>query len=73
MMDAAPGGVVGHVLAGASPGAWALVSLAATPAGVTRSPWTTIAFAVELTGDYHVAARAPARLDARAPGQWARL
>ena len=54
MMGAALGGVAGHFLPGASPGAWALVGLTAALAGVTRSPFTAIVFAAELTGDYHV-------------------
>jgi chloride channel protein, CIC family len=54
MMGAAIGGVVGHVLPGASPGAWALVGLAGALAGVTRSPFTAIIFAFELTHDSHI-------------------
>jgi CIC family chloride channel protein len=54
MMGAALGGVVGHVLPGASPGVWALVGLAGALAGVTRSPFTAIIFAFELTYDEHV-------------------
>jgi CBS domain-containing protein len=54
MMGAALGGVVGHVLPGASPGAWALVGLAGALGGVTRSPFTAIIFAFELTYDDHV-------------------
>jgi chloride channel protein, CIC family len=48
MMGAAVGGVVGHGFGGA-PGAWALVGLAGTLAGVTRSPFTSVVFALELT------------------------
>ena len=51
MMGAALGGVAGHVLPGASPGVWALIGMAGALAGVTRSPFTAIAFAFELTGD----------------------
>ena len=51
MMGAALGGVMGHVLPGASPGVWALIGLAGALAGVTRSPFTAIIFAFELTHD----------------------
>jgi chloride channel protein, CIC family len=51
MMGAAIGGVLGHVLPGASPGVWALLGLAAAIGGVTRSPFTAIVFALELTHD----------------------
>jgi CBS domain-containing protein len=51
MMGAAVGGVMGHVLPGASPGVWALVGLAGALGGVTRSPFTAIVFAFELTHD----------------------
>jgi chloride channel protein, CIC family len=51
MMGAALGGVLGHVLPGASPGVWALIGLAGALAGVTRSPFTAIVFAFELTHD----------------------
>ncbi|MHB1854204.1 MAG: CBS domain-containing protein [Acidimicrobiales bacterium] len=44
MIGAALGGVLGHVLPGTSPGVWAL-------GGVTRSPFTAIVFAFELTHD----------------------
>jgi CIC family chloride channel protein len=54
MMGAAIGGVVGHVLPGASPGVWALVGLAGALGGVTRSPFTAIIFAFELTYDQHI-------------------
>jgi CBS domain-containing protein len=54
MMGAALGGIAGHVLPGASPGVWALVGLAGALAGVTRSPFTAIVFAFELTYDEHV-------------------
>jgi CIC family chloride channel protein len=54
MMGAAIGGVVGHVLPGASPGVWALVGLAAALGGVTRSPFTAIIFAFELTYDQNI-------------------
>ncbi len=51
MMGAAIGGILGHVLPGASPGVWALIGLSAGLAGVTRSPFTAIVFAFELTAD----------------------
>jgi H+/Cl- antiporter ClcA len=51
MMGAAIGGVVGQVLPGASAGAWALIGMAGALAGVTRSPFTAIIFAFELTHD----------------------
>jgi H+/Cl- antiporter ClcA len=51
MMGAALGGVLGHVLPGTSPGVWALIGMAGALAGVTRSPFTAIIFAFELTHD----------------------
>jgi chloride channel protein, CIC family len=51
MMGAAVGGLLGHVLPDASPGTWALIGLAAALGGVTRSPFTAIVFAFELTHD----------------------
>ncbi len=51
MMGAALGGVLGHVLPGTSPGVWALIGMAGALAGVTRSPFTAIVFAFELTHD----------------------
>ncbi|HEY3981460.1 MAG TPA: chloride channel protein [Streptosporangiaceae bacterium] len=51
MMGAALGGILGHLLPGASPGTWALIGLAGALAGVTRSPFTAIVFAFELTHD----------------------
>jgi H+/Cl- antiporter ClcA len=51
MMGAALGGVIGHVLPGVSPGVWALIGMAGALAGVTRSPFTAIIFAFELTHD----------------------
>jgi CIC family chloride channel protein len=51
MMGAAIGGVLGHVLPGASVGVFALVGMAGSLAGVTRSPFTAIVFAFELTHD----------------------
>lgn len=51
MMGAALGGVLGHALPGASPGVWALIGMAGALSGVTRSPFTAIIFAFELTHD----------------------
>jgi H+/Cl- antiporter ClcA len=51
MMGAALGGILGHVLPGASTGVWALLGMAAALGGVTRSPFTAIIFAFELTHD----------------------
>lgn len=53
MMGAVLGGVLGHVLPGSTPGVWALIGLAGALAGVTRSPFTAIIFAFELTNDVH--------------------
>lgn len=54
MMGAAIGAIVGHFLPGATPGVWALVGLSGALAGVTRSPFTAIVFAFELTYDSHI-------------------
>ncbi len=51
IMGAALGGVLGHVLPGTTPGVWALIGMAGALAGVTRSPFTAIIFAFELTHD----------------------
>ncbi len=51
MLGAAIGGIMGHVLPGASAGVWALIGLAGALGGVTRSPFTAIVFAFELTYD----------------------
>jgi H+/Cl- antiporter ClcA len=48
IMGAAAGGLLGHGFGG-SPSVWAALGMAATLAGVTRSPFTSIVFAVELT------------------------
>jgi H+/Cl- antiporter ClcA len=50
MMGAALGGVIGHAFGGAD-ATWALMGMAAVLAGVTRSPFTSIIFAFELTHD----------------------
>jgi chloride channel protein, CIC family len=51
MLGAALGGLLGAILPGAGEGTWALLGLAAALAGVTRSPFTSIVFALELTDD----------------------
>jgi CIC family chloride channel protein len=51
MMGAAIGGVLGHVLPGTSVGVFALIGMAGSLGGVTRSPFTAIVFAFELTHD----------------------
>ena len=51
MLGAALGGMLGAVLPGAGGGTWALIGMAAALAGVTRSPFTSIIFALELTHD----------------------
>ncbi len=51
MMGAAIGGILGHVLPGTTPGVWALLGLAGSMGGVTRSPFTAIVFSFELTHD----------------------
>jgi chloride channel protein, CIC family len=51
MLGAAVGGMLGHVLPGTTPGVWALIGLAGALGGVTRSPFTAIVFAFELTHD----------------------
>ncbi|MGH9068350.1 MAG: chloride channel protein, partial [Acidimicrobiales bacterium] len=51
MMGAAVGAVVGTVLPGGSPEIWALLGMAGGLGGVTRSPFTAIIFAFELTHD----------------------
>ncbi|HVU78863.1 MAG TPA: chloride channel protein [Gaiellaceae bacterium] len=48
IMGAAAGGLIGHGFGG-PPSTWAALGMAATLAGVTRSPFTSIVFAVELT------------------------
>lgn len=51
MMGAAAGGLLGHILPGGTPADWAVLGMAGVLAGVTRSPFTSIVFAVELTHD----------------------
>ncbi len=54
MMGAAIGGVLGHALPGATVGAFALIGMSGSLAGVTRSPFTAIVFAFELTHDGNI-------------------
>ncbi|MGH2903845.1 MAG: chloride channel protein, partial [Solirubrobacteraceae bacterium] len=49
MLGAALGGLLGAVLPSAGAGTWELLGMAAALAGVTRSPFTSIVFALELT------------------------
>ncbi|MGD9696054.1 MAG: chloride channel protein [Thermoleophilia bacterium] len=51
IMGAALGGVVGTALPGGGPSQWALLGMTATMAGVMRSPFTSVLFALELTRD----------------------
>ncbi len=51
MLGAALGGLLGATLPGAGEGTWALIGMAAAMAGVMRSPFTSIVFALELTHD----------------------
>ncbi len=51
MMGAALGGLMGHALPGASVGVFALIGMSGALGGVTRSPFTAIVFAFELTHD----------------------
>jgi CIC family chloride channel protein len=51
MMGAAVGGALGHVLPGSSSEVFALIGMAGALGGVTRSPFTAIVFAFELTHD----------------------
>jgi H+/Cl- antiporter ClcA len=51
LMGAAVGGLLSPVLAGGSVAIWCLLGMAAAMAGVMRSPFTAVIFAVELTHD----------------------
>ncbi|HEX6521458.1 MAG TPA: chloride channel protein [Streptosporangiaceae bacterium] len=51
LMGAALGGIMAPVLPGGSTATWALLGMAGALAGVTRSPFTSIVFAFELTHD----------------------
>ncbi|HEX9070153.1 MAG TPA: chloride channel protein [Ktedonobacterales bacterium] len=52
LIGGALGGIEGAVLPGHSPALWALIGMSAALAGVTRSPLTSVIFAVELTLAY---------------------
>ena len=54
LIGGAVGGLLAPVLPGGSPAIWALVGMSATLAGVTRSPFTAILFAFELSHDPNV-------------------
>ncbi len=54
MLGAALGGLLGAILPGAGAGTWALIGMAAAMAGVMRSPFASIVFALELTHDLDV-------------------
>lgn len=49
IMGAAVGGLLGLCFPGKIPGEWALLGMAGALAGVMRSPFTSIVFAIELT------------------------
>ena len=51
MMGSAAGGLMAPILPGGSIAAWSLLGMAAALAGVTRSPFTAVVFALELTHD----------------------
>jgi H+/Cl- antiporter ClcA/predicted transcriptional regulator len=51
MIGAAAGGLLAPLLPGGSVGVWSLLGMAAALAGVTRSPFTAMIFALELTHD----------------------
>jgi H+/Cl- antiporter ClcA/predicted transcriptional regulator len=51
MMGAAIGGLAAPLLPGGSVAAWSLLGMAACLGGVTRSPFTAVVFALELTHD----------------------
>ncbi len=51
LMGGAVGGLMSPVLPGGSEAIWCLVGMAAALAGVTRSPFTGVIFALELTHD----------------------
>jgi chloride channel protein, CIC family len=51
IMGAALGGIMAPVLPGGTAATWALLGMAGALAGVTRSPFTAIVFAFELTHD----------------------
>lgn len=51
IMGAAMGGLLSPILPGVHTGGWALIGMAGALAGVTRSPFTAVVFAFELTRD----------------------
>ena len=51
LMGAALGGIMAPIMPGGSSATWALLGMAGALAGVTRSPFTAIVFAFELTHD----------------------
>ena len=54
IIGGAAGGILGQWLPGALPATWAILGMAAALAGVTRSPLTSMIFAVELTHDQNI-------------------
>lgn len=54
LIGGAVGGLCAPLLPGGSPAVWALIGMAAVLAGVTRSPFTSILFAFELSHDQNV-------------------
>jgi chloride channel protein, CIC family len=54
IMGGGMGATLAHVLPAASPGFWALLTMAATMGGTMRSPLTATFFAAEITGNSHV-------------------
>jgi chloride channel protein, CIC family len=54
IMGGGMGATLAHVLPTASPGFWALLTMAATMGGTMRSPLTATFFAAEITGNTHV-------------------
>ena len=51
LIGGAVGGLMAPILPGGTPAMWAMLGMAAALAGVTRSPFTAIVFALELTHD----------------------
>ena len=54
IIGGAAGGILGQWLPGALPATWAILGMSAALAGVTRSPLTSMIFAVELTHDQNI-------------------
>jgi H+/Cl- antiporter ClcA len=54
LIGGAVGGLAAPLLPGGTPAVWALIGMSATLAGVTRSPFTSILFAFELSHDPNV-------------------